>query len=649
MAKQNKKAPAKKGKNTQEAPKKVFNLRFFITYTLLFISTYMMMKSCEKQKVLEAQQKKEQKLKDSLEQLKQKSATKELVIAKDSAGMAKAAQLIGSFSYNLTVNDNQPDVVFENKLVKAVIAKKGGYFKSFELKKYKTFDSLPLFLVKDNAKFNLQLKTKDGKDINTGELVFHPDIKKDGDKTIITMKLYAGPDQYLSYEYIFKPDDYMFDFNIYTKNMENVLQNADVPLHWELKAYRHEKSISYENRFTSLKYEYEDGKVDNLSAMKEEDDDEAKDVNWVDYKQHFFSTFLISNKKAFETAKFKQINLAKSGEDTLRYTKHFFTDTALKPEGGNLSYQMKMFYGPNDYKLLQSYNMGIEQVIPLGWGIFGWVNKWLFMPLFNFLSSFIGSFGLVIILMTIIIRLLVSPLTYKTYLSQAKSKILKPEIEEINKKYKDNPAKRQKEVMALQSKAGVSPLAGCIPSLLFIPIFYALFRFFPAAIGLRQKGFLWADDLSAYDSVAHLPFKIPMYGDHVSLLAILASVTMFIYMKMNATNQTSMPTQEGMPDMQKMMKWMIYLSPVMLLFFFNSYASGLSLYYFISNLMTIIILIVIKKYVIDEQKIKSIIEENKKKPKKQGRFAKKMAELMEKAEEQKRLQEEMKRKQKGKK
>ncbi len=642
MAKQHKKTPAKKG----EAPKKVFNLRFFITYALLFISTYMMMKSCEKQKIIEAKQQKEQKIKDSLAKLKDQSVTKELTISKDSAGIAKAAQLIGNFSYNLTIQDQQPDVVFENDLIKTTIAKKGGYFKSFELKKYKTFDSLPLFLIKDNAHFNLKLKTKDGKTINTEDLEFHPEIIKEGNNTKIIMKLYAGPDKYLAYEYIFKPDDYMFAFNIRTKNMETVLQNTDVPLHWDLKAYRHEKSIAYENRFVSLKYEYEDGKVDNLSAMKDEDDDKAKDVNWVDYKQHFFSTFLISNEKPFETAKFKQINLAKSGEDTLKYTKHFFTDTALKPDNGNLSYQMKMFYGPNEYKLLESYNMGIEEVIPLGWGIFGWVNKWLFMPLFNFLSSFIGSFGLVIILMTIIIRLLVSPLTYKTYLSQAKSKILKPEIEELNKKYKDNPAKRQKEVMALQSKAGVSPLAGCIPSLLFIPIFYALFRFFPAAIGLRQKGFLWADDLSAYDSVMHLPFKIPAYGEHVSLFALLASITMFIYMKMNATNQNTMPTQEGMPDMQKMMKWMIYLSPVMLLFFFNNYASGLSLYYFISNLMTIIILIVIKKYVIDENKIKTIIEENKKKPKKQGRFAKKMAELMEKAEEQKRLQEEMKRKQK---
>jgi len=240
-------------------------------------------------------------------------------------------------------------------------------------------------------------------------------------------------------------------------------------------------------------------------------------------------------------------------------------------------------------------------------------------------------------------------LTYKTFLSQAKNKVLKPEIEEINKKFKDNPAKRQKAVMELQGKAGVSPMAGCIPSLIFLPIFYALFRFFPSNIGLRQKGFLWVDDLSSYESIYKLPFHIPGYGNHVSLFALLAAITMFFYMRMNMSAQSSMPKQEGMPDMQKMMKWMFYISPIMMLIFFNRYASGLSLYYFISNLMTIIILVVIKKYVIDEEKIKTIIEENKKKPKKQGRFARKMAELMEKAEEQKRLQEEMKRRQKKKK
>ncbi len=645
-------AKQKNKKHTQEPPKKkVFNFRFFLTYFLLFISTWMLMRSCEQQKQLKEQAAKEQKIKDSIAQIKQDSIAKALELTQ-SSNTQEAEKLLGDFSYNLVMDTVNPakDVVFENDLFKAIISKKGGYFKQFQLKKYKRFDSLPLFLINENnAKLNLTLKTKNGKELNTSLLDFHPEVKKQGKNTVISMKLYAGPNKYLEYEYIFKPGDYMFDFNIRTKNMDGVIASDSIPLHWELKAFRHEKGIAYENQFTTIKYEYEDGKTDKLSPMKAEDEEEANDVDWIDYKQHFFSTFFISKDKHFPKAKFKQINLAKSKADTLRFTKHFYTDTYLKADKGNLTYNMKMYYGPNDYKLLASYDMGIEEVIPLGWGIFGWVNKWFMMPLFNFLSSKILNYGLVIILMTVIIRLIVSPLTYKTYLSQAKNKILKPEIDELNKKYKDNPAKRQKEVMALQSKAGVSPMAGCLPSLIFLPIFYALFRFFPSAIGLRQKGFLWVDDLSSYEEAFHLPFKIPMFGDTVSIFAILAAITMFIYMKMNMSAQSSMsmPQQEGMPDMQKMMKWMFYISPIMMLVFFNRYAAGLSLYYFISNLMTIIILIVIKKYVIDEEKIKNIIEENKKKPKKQGRFARKMAELMEKAEEQKRLQEEMKRK-KGK-
>ena len=647
MAKQRKNTP----QNTQTKPK--FNFRFFLTYFLLFMSTWMLMRSCEQQRKLKEEAAKEQRIKDSLQKVKEDSIR--LALQKvQKTGVEQAQAVLGDFSYNLKMDSLQPakDITYENDLFKAVISKKGGYFKSFELKKYMTYDSLPLMLIKNgNAHFNLKLKTKDGKEINTEILDFHPQVTKDGANTHISMKVYTGDDAYLEYQYIFKDKDYLFDFNIRTKNLEQTLANDSVPLHWDLKAYRHEKGVAYENRFTTLKYEYDQDEVDNLSPMKDQDEEETQHVDWVDYKQHFFSTFLISKEKPFARAKFKQINLAKSKSDTLKFTKQFFTDTQLKTDQGNLSYSFKMYYGPNDYKLLQSYDMGIEKVIPLGWGIFGWVNKWFMMPLFNFLSSKILNYGLVIILMTVIIRLLVSPLTYKTYVSQAKNKIIKPEMEEINKKYKDNPAKRQKAIMELQSKAGVSPMAGCLPSLIFLPIFYALFRFFPAEIGLRQKGFLWVDDLSAYESVFKLPFHIPMYGDTVSLFAILAAVTMFIYMKMNMSSQAnmSMPTQEGMPDMQKMMKWMFYISPIMMLVFFNRYAAGLSLYYFISNLMTIIILIVIKKYVIDEEKIKAIIEENKKKPKKQGRFARKMAELMEKAEEQKRLQEEMKRKNKGRK
>jgi YidC/Oxa1 family membrane protein insertase len=266
----------------------------------------------------------------------------------------------------------------------------------------------------------------------------------------------------------------------------------------------------------------------------------------------------------------------------------------------------------------------------------------LFIPLFGFLSGFL-PYGIAIIVMTVLIKLVMSFVQYKQFLSQAKMKVLKPELDAIREKHKDNKMKAQQETMALQNKAGASPLAGCLPGLIQLPVFYALFMFFPTAFALRQKSFLWADDLSSYDSIAELPFTIPMYGDHVSLFPILAAIAIFFYMKMTTGQQmASQPTQEGMPDMSKMMKYMIYFSPILMLVFFNQYASGLSLYYFISNLISIGIMLVIKNYILDEDKIHAQIQVNKTKPKKQNKFQKKMAGMMEQAEQQKQAQQKRK-------
>ncbi|MFY7810844.1 MAG: membrane protein insertase YidC, partial [Flavobacterium sp.] len=254
---------------------------------------------------------------------------------------------------------------------------------------------------------------------------------------------------------------------------------------------------------------------------------------------------------------------------------------------------------------------------------------------FGFLTKFI-PYGLAIIMLTILVRLVLSPMTYKSYLSQVKMKVLRPEITELNEKFAKDPMKRQQETMKLYGKAGVNPMAGCIPALLQIPVFYALFSFFPSAISLRQKSFLWADDLSSFDSVMNLPFFIPFYGNHISLFPILASIAIFFYMKMTTGDQPMQaPAQEGMPDMGKIMKIMIYISPLMMLFFFNNYASGLSLYYFISNLITIGIMLVIKNYIIDTDKVHAKIQENKEKPKKTSKFQQKLQDLMEQAEQQK--------------
>lgn len=356
----------------------------------------------------------------------------------------------------------------------------------------------------------------------------------------------------------------------------------------------------------------------------------------MNYRQHFFSSMLLSN-TPFKEARLSSSDLLQqadeAGQET-NFTKEYKADLLITPNNGELDYVMNMYYGPTDYNIFKSYDRGLDEAMPLGWGIFGFLNKYLVIPFFSFLSGFLPA-GIAIVVMTILIKLMLSPVQYKQYVSQAKMKVLKPEIAAIGEKYKNNAMKKQQETMALYSKAGASPAAGCLPALLQIPVFYALFTFFPSAFGLRGKSFLWADDLSSYDEIAKLPFEIPFYGDHVSLFPILAAVTIFFSMRLTTSQQTmQQPTQEGMPDMGKMMKYMMYFSPLLMLFFFNNYASGLSLYYFISNLITIGIILVIKGYIIDENKIREKIEVKKARPKKQGRFQKKMAEMMEQAEKQ---------------
>jgi YidC/Oxa1 family membrane protein insertase len=316
---------------------------------------------------------------------------------------------------------------------------------------------------------------------------------------------------------------------------------------------------------------------------------------------------------------------------TQQFTKEFAAEVPLKLEGGELGYNFNWYYGPTDVKVLAQYKeLGLDDSIPFGWGIFGWINRYIFTPVYTFLSSFL-PYGIAIVVMTILVRLIMSPATYKSYLSQAKMKVLKPEITELNEKFKDNAMKKQQETMKLYNKAGVSPMSGCVPALLQMPIFYALFMFFPTSFALRQKSFLWAEDLSSYDAIAQLPFSIPLYGDHISLFPILASIAIFFYMMM--TTGQNMQPQPGMPNM----KFILYLSPIMMLVFFNNYASGLSLYYFVSNLITIFIMLAIKNFILDEEKIHAQIQENKKKPKKENKFQRKMREMMEQAEEQKKI------------
>ena len=625
---------------------KKLDLNSIIGFILIFgILVYMMYTNQPTPEELEAQEKAKQEQVEAEQKAKQQEQTI-VTTSEDFSGAAITDSVqrvalnnkLGAFAYSSTLpSATVKETLVENDLLALKFNNKGGYLSEVKLKTVVDYDSIPIYIIKDgNAAFNLTFGTTDNRTLNTQDLFFEPTVSKSGENTVVSMKLKVSPTQFLEYRYELKPDDYMMDFTIRSQGLSNVLNSSqEVNLDWRLKTYRHAKSISYENRYTDLHYDYEDGKDSYLSQT--DDEETVEDVSWIGYKQHFFTSALLTD-TPFKSAYLTSKNLVQDEEIDTVFTKAFTAKLPLELQGGELNQSMDWYYGPSDYRILNAYDRNLDELVPLGWGIFGWINRYVFIPLFGFLSGFLPH-GIAIIVMTILVRIAMSPVTYKSYVSQAKMKVLKPEITEINEKYKDNPMKKQQETMALYSKAGASPMAGCLPALMQLPVFYALFQFFPSAFDLRQKSFLWADDLSSYDTIAELPFHIPFYGDHVSLFPILASLAIFFYMRMTTGQQVaSQPTQEGMPDMGKMMKYMIYFSPLMMLFFFNNYASGLSLYYFISNLITIGIMLVIKNYIIDEDKIHAKIQENKKKPKKQNRFQKKMAEMMEQAEKQKQAQ-----------
>lgn len=561
--------------------------------------------------------------------------------AKDSLQLEKLKSSLGSFAYAATLPSAKQEIqTLENDLVKLTFSNKGGYIVGAEMKNFEAVSKGSGELVKiikdNNAKLNIELKTQGNLVLNTKDLYFEPTLTKEGENQVLTMRLKAGPEQYLEYRYVLKPKEYMLDFSIRTQGLSKVLQTSNpLPLEWTMKTYRSEKSISYENRYTELVYEYENGKDDYLGQSSS--NTEAKDVTYIAFKQHFFTSILLTD-TPFKVAELKSDNLVKDIEKDTIFTKSFKATVPLAFKGGEVNYNMNWYYGPADYKILNKYDKNLDEVISLGWGIFGWINRWIFIPVYDFLSLFL-SHGIAIIVFTILVRLVMSPVTYKSYLSQAKMKILRPEIMELNEKFKKDPMKKQQETMKLYNKAGVNPMAGCLPALMQIPVFYALFQFFPSAIELRQKSFLWAEDLSSFDAIfswkQHIPVISGFYGNHISLFPILAAIAIFFYMKMTTGDQTmSAPPQEGMPDMSKIMKMMIYLSPLMMMIFFNNNASGLSLYYFVSNTITIGIMLVIKNYIINDEKIHARIQENKTKEKPKSKFQQKMQEMVEQAQEQ---------------
>ena len=513
----------------------------------------------------------------------------------------------------------------ENNKIKLHINTQGGCIDYVDLKGYRTHDSLPLILWKDHkSSMGLNFYARN-KQINTADLIFVPntnqkELNAEGTKQVLAMRAYVDENKYLEFEYKLAPDSYTVYFNINTYNLNDVIASNTnfLTLYWGVDMPQLEKSRDFESRYTGVYYNFSNNDVEHLSLTGDEKVDLPTSVKWVAYKQQFFSSILIANES------FPNVLGSTTNNTTPGFLKTADAEISLPYSGKAIEkYDMRFFFGPNSYPVLREYGKDIElpQLINLGWKWIAWFNRYVVIPIFNFLEANVTlNYGLIIFLLTLIIKLVLFPLTYKSYMSQAKMRVLKPQIDEINKKIPaDKAMERQQAVMKLYKKAGVNPMGGCLPMLLQMPILIALFYFFPGAIELRQKSFLWATDLASYDSIATLPFTIPFYGNHVSLFCLLMTITNILYMWYNSKNQ---PQNDQMKGMQTMM----YIMPIMFLFIFNSYSSGLSYYYFIATLITIVQTWAIRKFVNDEKLLKQI-ELAKTKPVKKSKFQQKLEEM----------------------
>ena len=555
----------------------------------------------------------------------------EVVSSETSSSKSNENLFVTEKNYNVEIyNDKEEKIInIENELISFDVTSHGGLIQNLLIKDELNYNKQPLYLVNgDNNKLNIIFTKKSGELIQSKFLKFDSEVNNSNISSEIILRAKISSNGNIDFKYVLPKDGYRFRFEIRINDVDQVLdKSVPIDFSWEMNSLRNSKSAQYEDRYTFMSYKNDKNKYNSLWYSESEN---LKEIFWISYTQHFFSSILIPNKPLINNEiSWKSI----SGDDIedSKFLKFFKTDSKIFYDGNMFDLVFDWYMGPTDFSILKTYDENLEESISFGWGVFGWINKNIFFPLFGFLTNYF-SHGIAIILLTIIIRLVISPVLYKSYVSQAKMRILRPDISKINERFKNDAVKRQQETMKMYSRAGASPLSGCLPaffsSFLFIPLFY----FFPIAFELRGKSFLWADDLSSYDVIANLPFTIPFYGNHISLFPLLASIAIFFYSRFTAGQQMQ-PSQPGMPNM----KFIIYLMPVMLLFFFNNYSSGFSLYYFVSNLLMISIFLFIQNFIIDQDKILAKIEENRKKPKKQSRFQMKMEELMKKAEEQKRL------------
>ena len=558
----------------------------------------------------------------------------------DSLATAQLTDAFGGFS--VSAFGEEKFYTLENDLLKLVISSKGGRVYSAELKKYKAQEDKPLYLFdKDESGFNFVLVTNNNRVVNTADLYFvsQGEVVRsaDGGQTL-TMRLNtSSEDAYIDFIYSLPADEYMLRYDVKANNMNEIMPMAvnSLDMSWSADIRQQEKGRVFEERHSTLSYRYLVGDMEKLSASKSDQKSIDNQLKWIAFKDQYFSSILIADKSFSSSLLRSEVMDEKSG-----FMKSYRADaavpfdlTGLEPTG------FRWYFGPNHYKTLSDYDKGVDkedklylrELIQLGWGIFGWVNQFFVIPMFNLFSKYIGNFGIIILLMTIVIKLLIAPLTHKSYLSSAKMRVLKPEIDAINDRIPPEKAmERQQATMALYNKMGVSPMSGCLPMLLQMPLLIAMFQFFPAAIELRQESFLWVKDLSAYDALfswkANIPLISKMFNNHVSLFALLMTVTSIFSTKINMQSTAASPDQPG----ANMMKYMMYFMPVMFFFIFNSYASGLTYYYFLSSLFTILQTAITRAAINDEKllaELRAKSKANAKNPKKKSSFMERLEKM----------------------
>lgn len=622
---------------------------FVLIFLILVGSQYFLAPSAEEQAEMQRQQDSIAAIDDAAVVQNATAKMEEVMPAvDDSARLAMQKSQLGSFGAAIVGAEEY--VTLENNLMKLKLSTKGGRVYSVELKDYKRFDGTPLVLFEgDINRFGLKFNAiQNGASIETNKLYFTPSSKgtvmatgpevpkgkeakvkfneeNPGKNADLNMTLRTAEGAVIQYQYSLPYNSYFLNLKVATHQLSKVAlaQNGLMQIDWSSRIPRQEARSKYgEDTHTTVMYRVLDekkkskGDVDDLGFSSDKSEKIEGTTDWVAFKQLFFSSILV-NKNGFSNTDLK---IKTEVNDSTAYLAKMTAslDVPFDASKVNNNYDLGFYYGPNKYTILkQRSDLDFDHLIQLGWGIFGWVNKIIVIPVFNFLSTYIGSYGIIILFLTIFIKLLIFPFTFKSYKSQAKMKVLKPEIDEIQQKYgKEKAMESQQATMALYKKAGVNPMGGCIPMLFQMPIVIAMFRFFPVSIELRQQSFLWAHDLSTFDSIVTLPFTIPFYGDHVSLFCLLMTVTNILYMKYNSEMTGSSNAMPGM-------KGMMYMMPVMFLFMFNNYASGLSYYYFLSLLITFIQMFFVKR-LINEDDIRAQIAKNKKKKVKKSKWQTRM-------------------------